>query len=399
MANDRIGQRDILPSGVRRRNEHPLERAYSAIISPPGRNQVGEFSDIQKAFDYVRDLGGGSILVLPGTYQIPRNLVIYSNTQLIGLVTAGCIFDFNRSTYNLATEPNPVDIRIENMTFKNCWNTTVGTIYLNGTGGSAQRITIINCKFDNNKNGSNQGYDIYATISDSVLVTRCFATNGATFYFANNSADINEVSFNNIEDYSDYIFEGGSTGNGAGQTKYDNNYILDSINSVFFGKFSLANIINNRATWGSATLTQIALDFNSSNSMKVVGNDILASTGGHVAMDLNACNQNQFSANRFLGSEASTPIINLDTSDANVFTGNYIDTDDLSDGMDGIKLTTSDRNVITGNYIDGSSGGTAYGVNISNSTSDNNTVVGNFLNAVTGDTNDAGTGSTIASND
>src|SRR3990167_7908148 len=49
--------------------------AYRAIVSPtPGGT---DFIDIQKAIDYVNELGGGTIFIKSGTYTIASDITLY----------------------------------------------------------------------------------------------------------------------------------------------------------------------------------------------------------------------------------------------------------------------------------------------------------------------------------
>ena len=56
-------------------------RSFTAIVGPSGDV---DYTDIQAAINYVRDLGGGTILILPGTYDLSATLNLYDNISLIG---------------------------------------------------------------------------------------------------------------------------------------------------------------------------------------------------------------------------------------------------------------------------------------------------------------------------
>lgn len=344
-------------------------RAYTAVISL-SRAQ-GTFQDFQEAFNYVNNLGGGRILVLPGTYTITKNLTMYSDVQLEGLSTADCILDFNNSSFNLSSVTSSSNIKISYLTFKNCFNTVTGTIYLD----TIIRSEIANCDFYSNTPGSGLGHDIYAQAPSQLKVTFCRTFSSGSFYYADNSQLINEVSFNYIEGTSGYSFEAGSTSNGGGRTSYLTNRIVDPFKSAFYGRFVSLLIEGNVIAAGGSSLTQTAVNFTTGSTfVKMLGNGI------------------------DVGSSAnSNPIILITDSNRMHFTGNTI-TSSGSD-MDGIKLVATDFCTITGNSIEASvGGGTSYAVNISNAACDRTVVVGNFLNGLTGDTLDNGTSSVIANN-
>ncbi len=371
----------------------PAARGAQAIVGTPNNAAGGDFTDIQAALSHVNSLGGGTVLLKSGTYTISSSLTIYSNTSLIGINNTGCIIDFNSTTNNLSADTSAQNILIANLTFKNCWNTTTGTIYFNLVGHSE----IKNCQFSANKNGSNNGYDLYFYGCFNVSVRGCNSASSGVFLFADSMASLNEVSGCDLSGNANYVFQGGVTGNGAGQTLYQNNIIVDCVKSVFFGKFNIASIVYNIIDFNSQTLTQPICDFNSSANMRVIGNVFDAESGGHVAIDMNDSPVNEFSSNRITGDEANTPIVALAaSSDLNMFNGNIFNS--TTSGMDGIKLVDSDANVIIGNAVLISGAGTSYGVNISNAGCVSNVVVGNFLQANTADTQDLGTTSTIASN-
>lgn len=66
-------------------------RAYTAVVDPSGDY---DYTDIQEAIDYAHALGGGSILVLPGTYNLTDHITLYENISLIGFDRDSVILDF-----------------------------------------------------------------------------------------------------------------------------------------------------------------------------------------------------------------------------------------------------------------------------------------------------------------
>lgn len=70
-------------------------RAYTAIVDINGG---GDYVDIQDAIDYVYSLGGGNILVLPGTYSPLLNIELKENVIIEGFDSETTIIDLTPST-------------------------------------------------------------------------------------------------------------------------------------------------------------------------------------------------------------------------------------------------------------------------------------------------------------
>lgn len=386
----RISQRDILPTATRRRHQLPQERETVAIVALTG--DVGDFTDIQSALNLVNSLGGGNILVKPGTYSINQPLIVYSNTSISGVNSFDVILDFQNSTINnFRLVDSAREIKISDMTFNNCHNVTEGTIYGNRVAG----VQISRLDFNKNVNSSGNGYDMrFVNSSGGVVVRDCDSGDGGTFFFSDGMSGSNKISGGQISRSNDRVFVDVS------QTEISNVLIEDPTKSIFFGNFAFSKILGNVTVFGSATLTEPLGDFNGSDHMYIAHNYFDTRTGADTIFDLNASISNKIVGNTLWGNEASTPVILL-TNDSgfNTITGNDIDGETGgAAGMDGIQITNSDANVITGNVIFGSVSGTAYGVNITDSGSSNTLVVGNVLQANTADTNNSGTSSTIANN-
>ena len=58
----------------------------------------GDFTDIQKAIDYVNGLGGGTVYIKAGTYNLTTDLIMYSNIHLVGEDTLSTILDFGNNS-------------------------------------------------------------------------------------------------------------------------------------------------------------------------------------------------------------------------------------------------------------------------------------------------------------
>lgn len=92
---------DHLDEAVRNAKLWKWARGFTAIVDPAGN---GDYTDIQDAIDYVNGLGGGSVLVLPGTYNLTDNLVLYSNIDLIGFDKETTILDFGGNVKGVKAE-------------------------------------------------------------------------------------------------------------------------------------------------------------------------------------------------------------------------------------------------------------------------------------------------------
>ncbi len=69
-------------------------RGFTAIVDAAGNY---DYTNIQNAINYVNGLGGGKILVLPGTYTRTDDLILYNDIALIGLKASECIIDFDNN--------------------------------------------------------------------------------------------------------------------------------------------------------------------------------------------------------------------------------------------------------------------------------------------------------------
>ena len=83
---------DHLDEAVKNVKVTSKARAFTAIVGPSGDV---DYTDIQDAIDYVNGLGGGKILILPGTYIQTADIVFYDNISLIGFDRELVNIDFN----------------------------------------------------------------------------------------------------------------------------------------------------------------------------------------------------------------------------------------------------------------------------------------------------------------
>lgn len=358
-------------------------RAFQAVVDVGGA--PGTYRSIQDAIEYVNRIGGGRILVLPGTQIISSNITLYNDITIQGLSTNDCVLDFNNGTNNITIDSRR-DVTLNQLTFQNCQNTTTGCINI----ATGTRVIVDHCQFSANRTTGSAGNDIFGSALTECFITYNTTLDPATFYNARSSTGINYVTHNRINRSRSYAIVGGTAGNGAGQTVYDSNYFQHCVSSLFFGNFNFAAITNSLSVL-QGSLTATCLDFNSSSQMLISNNRFDAEPSNQACIDLDNSSANKFTNNFLSGKTSGTPIIQIGTSDNTIFTGNFIDTTGVGTTCDGIKLINSDNCIISGNWIQGGFTSTNYGVNVSDAASSSNIIVGNWLNASTGDVNDAGT--------
>ena len=381
-------RRGITPGAIPYSAINQIGRPYQAIVDLT--NAGGAFTDLQDAFDYVNRLGGGRILVMPATYTISSELTMYSDTSIEGVSQRDCIIDFNNTTNNLTLTSGGRNFKITDLTFNNCRDLTNGAI----RSDNNQVVIIERCSFNQNRNGTS-GYDIYvAGGSGRVYVRNCLAGTPATFLFFDNAGNTNEIANNLIQDPQRYAFEGGTNGNGGGQTIYNNNVIFDPNLSSFFGEFSDGRIVNNTIVRDNGTTTQVLMDINDSGELRIIGNYINGQGLTNGAIDLNNCDRFVMSGNSIWGSLANTDCITIAASDHGAITGNFIQAEGGT--SDGVSIATSQGIKIAGNSIVAGITG-SYGINIA-ATGTETVIVGNYLSGATGDVNNLGTLTVNANN-
>jgi len=125
--------------------------AYRAIVSPtPGGT---DFIDLQKAIDFVNELGGGTIFVKAGIYILTSNINLYSNIELIGEDNNTAILDFSAGDYKIQALGS-VGSRLNNIHIENIQVRNSRVAYTNGYGATlfnyCDDISVKNCHFTNN---------------------------------------------------------------------------------------------------------------------------------------------------------------------------------------------------------------------------------------------------------
>lgn len=75
-----------------------------AIVSNADTAQAGDFTDLQSAIDYVNSLGGGTVFIRNGTYDLTADITFYNNISLLGESSDGVILDFGAMARQLLIE-------------------------------------------------------------------------------------------------------------------------------------------------------------------------------------------------------------------------------------------------------------------------------------------------------
>jgi len=121
-------------------------RAYTAVVDAAG---LADYTDIQLAINYVHGLGGGKILIVPGTYTINANLLLYDDVAIEGLKKSECIIDFNGSHGQIITFTDYVEYDTGSISVPNNSDivTGVGTAW-NANVTAGQYIRIYNLLYE-----------------------------------------------------------------------------------------------------------------------------------------------------------------------------------------------------------------------------------------------------------
>jgi len=309
----RLTQRGILPGASRRRFQPGSERAISAIVG----KGVGEFSNIQEAIKFTNKLGGGRVLIMPGTYHIKNDITLYDDISIDGLSKADVILDFQNSTTCSIVIKDIRNVDIKLLTIKNS-NNANGAIYIENNFTvppeitSNQRINIEGLLFRNNKIDiySNKGRLINIIANEGIESETFFQSVGA-------SSSIVVIEKNYTNDYS-----GVAISLATAQNKIIGNQFQNSVGGFYIGAVSPNEFIGN------------SISTSSGYGVEIVGGD-----------------DNHFSANSI--NSGDTAGVKIKTgSNNNTFTGNRLAGTDY--GVD-IDATATD-NVVVGNFLSGGSG-------------------------------------------
>jgi len=326
-------------------------RAYKAVVDVGGK---GDYTNIQDAIDYVNGLGGGKILILPGSYVQSDDLVMYSGIDLEGLDETTTIIDFDglaKGMQLVGVFGGPIrNCYLFGFTIEGSKAATAGAITLK----YCDDIFIENIYFESNRQVSPaQGYDIYVENSHGIKVRDCHNGEANANYYLKDSHEIF------IEDI---LFE--NTGNKG--------IILDNVYDLHIGNLKIHQMTGNFiSTLNSVSgLHLYKLIFKDCNHDKIYLNAVTDCLIEGVLME-SVANPNE-------------PGIEINTSErVSVLNCN------IKDHVDGILFVSNIYCTANNNICNSNS---RYGINISDADCDKCIVVGNNLRDNTsGGLNDLGT--------
>ena len=379
-------------------------RTYRAIVDSAGE---GDYTDIQDAIDYVNglDIGGGAILILPGTYQPEEDIILYSNIDLIGVDPKTTIIDFQElQNWRMkgVGETTPYSTGTVTMTHYDKTVTGSGTSWLtNIAEGDYIEIDHAWIKIetvtddthleleDKWKPATEAGlsYKI-ATMLENIQIENLTVANGAAGGSAEGDGNmffsyIINSSFHDLICY---------TSHGAGFTLRDaymcNVERIQTRNSnepaLILYKVSYSFIDNNNVSNNDIYgIMAMYCYYNTiSNNYSYGGNDS--------NFYFYTCDHNSIVNNKSTRSEAQGFYMRF--SNHNHFIGNSA----IANVASGFYINSCDSNQFVGNTAKDNG---AWGINIINSTSDKNIIVANhFLNNTSGGLNDLGTGTDTGHN-
>jgi hypothetical protein len=251
----RIGQRDVLPraihsqgiqeGGVGSSNIYYYARERSAVVSPSSSVGSDEFTDIQRAINFVADrlsASNGVIFIKSGYYSVKKNIYVPSGFRIEGENRQSVVIDFGNSNFG----------------FRMGYSTS-GSAQDGAEGCDVSNLTL-------NQSSGNAIY--YNTAHLSTIKSVIFAENGC---------DINGSSFTNCcienclgSDSDNFLNVTGDFSYG----RIENNIIETDKNTVTIGNDLYSsfiqgnNFISDNGNYGIKVVGQIYLS-------RVDGNDIL----------------------------------------------------------------------------------------------------------------------------
>lgn len=324
----------------------PLARAYTAIVS----DIAGDFVDIQDAIDYVVGLGGGSILITAGTYEISASLVVTgNNVEIFGegpltilhaanglnnsiLKVMGPYTSYSRNivadlkisgnqanqTSGYGVTCGAADSVLRNLEITDCKE---GGVYLGGV-----RNTVFGCNIHNNS-----GQGIYASNSVYAMVTQNYVKTHSSCGIYFNSGNHNSIFNNKI----DGAISGVRLSNGETKSLITGNSI---VNCTGQGILMQDNVSSS------------AVDGNFIESC-LVGVQMTAFAGGYCLFNIVSNNVIRLSNNYAIELWNNTDVVGRVSQ--NTVIGNTIE----STSRDAIRLLGVRFNTVVGNTIDKSSFG------------------------------------------
>ena len=368
---------------------------YQAVVGKD--NTGGAFTDLEDALKYIGGIGGGKILMLPGTYTYSGTYFnIPSNTSIEGLSPNSVIINGNNSYFRLQVLGSS-SVRLKNLNLINCSTINASILLFH-----ADDVEVESCKFQNNTR------DIWGSYSALSTIKNCTSTLSGTFVSWDHSRPGN-IFNNNFIDGGSIGFHGGTTSSGGGFSEYSNNHFQPRgtdqvVVSFFTGNFVSSTIRNNTQSLSGtkATYSDPIYNIFSPNTSTVgpsISNNRIDTSGGITCKQLLrlTTNDTSVSGNIILSLTAgSSNVVELGSAYRCTFTGNTIVNGNQQSWGNTLHLIASSRNAITGNFFSTAGTSPGYNINIADSGCVANAVVGNSL--WIGTINDSGTRSVVANN-
>lgn len=386
---------------------HGFRRSFNSLAQRPSRKDLavtqkifnvfpGE--SIQKAIDAAKALGGGTVFLKNGTYNIKSSISVYSNITITGESQDGVILDFgsaDRQVKAIGTDAY-----------------TTGTIAING---GSNTVTGSGTTFTSSMVGqfiivSGSWYEITAFGSTTSL------TIDGPYIGDDLTGEVYAIAtlITNVE-ISKLTVQNSTSATGAVYFQYCDNFYLDKFISL-----------DNTRGLG---LDSCGVPTLSNMSVFACGTGIVISDAGSLTLDsfvvadttagdnLSLTRVHDSTANNFALLNASADGLSLTSCNDIAFFSYSINGNGgqgvefvsgnkriqmnsgtcLDNVSDGIKLTASTDYCTIALTVLRTNGG--YGINIAASTCDNNIILGNqFDSNTTAATNNSGTGTLIRSN-
>ena len=348
--------------------------AYRAIVSPTAGGT--DFTDIQKAVDYVNELGGGTILIKSGTFSLTTDITLYENITLQGENPSTAIIDFGDTAKSIKAvsggdRPNMGTISIS---YNSKIITGVDTLWVNGGGEDEWPANNLNAGDWIRLN--NIWYQIDTVDSDTqCTLLETYLGNGisgASYQAGTMLQDIRVIGLTILR----------NTGVAGTNRGIDFQYIRNAVVKDV--------ICRMRTGWGV---------YLSVCPNPIVSECVMNSCGGGVLID--SCNNSLIFSNEISNGGSSSGVGVQSNSQGTIVLGNDISTNStgslaaiyvaftqevrvisnniIGNKVDAIQLRGSNRCIISNNYVYDNG---AKGINIGDTGwgGDNNIVVGNIFN-------------------
>jgi len=314
-------------------------RTYKAVVSPI--QGQGDYNDIQLAINYVNSKGGGNILLKSGIYTITKDIIFYSNINIIGEDVVSTFIDFNNTDKKFLCQGTVssylTNINFSNLTIENsrAWDNG-GFIFFS----YINNFSVTDCKFvDNFDPGEGVNSAVYTDNSSIGKIERCNATNSSLISISSNSSNV-FVSNNSCS---------GSTNSAISIFQSEDvvvlsNYITNSTYYAIYNDSDYSIIAFNEIK----DCPQGIVNYNANTKCIILSNKIHSTTSLTNGIFLQQMTNSVVSDNIIVG--IFTTGIKLINSDRNIVTNNQIDACTTGINID----SDSDRNIVSNNYLYGS---------------------------------------------